>query len=144
MESGRLPGVDLPIVELIPTALEHTIVDHLGPDLCGPTEPDIVDVTERLRRGPAELVGTGLLDQRNVAGFGNVYAIEVPFIAGVSPNQPVGTIEGLHDLVAAGTALIRTTAERGPQNTTGRRLKTGDSWIYGRRGRPCPLCATTL
>jgi len=85
-----------------------------------------------------------LLDQRNVAGFGNVYAIEVPFIAGVSPNQPVGDIEGLGDLVGAGAALIRTSAERGPQNTTGRRLDTADHWIYGKRGRPCPLCATTL
>jgi len=144
MESGRLTGVDLPIVELMPTALEHTIVDHLGPDLCGPTEPDIVDVTERLRRDPTELLATALLDQRNVAGFGNVYAIEVPFIAGVSPNQTVGTIEGLGDLVGAGAALIRTSAERGPQNTTGRRLDTADHWIYGKRGRPCPLCATTL
>src|SRR4029079_12492448 len=115
MESGRVTGVDLPIVELIPTALEHTIVDHLGPDLCGPTEPDIVDVTERLRRDPTELLATALLDQRNVAGFGNVYAIEVPFIAGGSPNQTVGTIEGLGDLVGAGAALIRTSAERGPQ-----------------------------
>jgi endonuclease-8 len=97
-----------------------------------------------MQRDPAAPLATALLDQRNVAGFGNVYAIEVPFLGGVSPNQTVGTIEGLHDLVAAGTALIRTNAERGPQNTTGRRLKTGDSWIYGRRGRPCPRCATTL
>ena len=89
-------------------------------------------------------LATALLDQRNVAGFGNLYAIEVPFIAGVSPNQPVGTIEGLEHLVGVGTALIRTNAERGPQNTTGRRLTTADQWIYGRRGRPCPICATTL
>ena len=144
METGRLTGVDLPIVELLPTTLEHTVVDHLGPDLCASSEPDIDEVTERLQRDPSAPLATALLDQRNVAGFGNVYAIEVPFIAGVSPNQPVGSIVGLHDLVGLGAALIRTSAERGPQNTTGRRLNTADHWIYGKRGRPCPLCATTL
>ena len=91
METGRLTGVDLPIVELLPTTLEHTVVDHLGPDLCAPSEPDLDEVTERLQRDPSALLATALLDQRNVAGFGNVYAIEVPFIAGVSPNQPVGS-----------------------------------------------------
>ncbi|MEO7371736.1 MAG: hypothetical protein ABIZ69_12775, partial [Ilumatobacteraceae bacterium] len=105
---------------------------------------DLDEVVERLRREPLAALATALLDQRNVAGFGNVYAVEVPFVVGVSPNQPVGVIEGLDDLVGVGTALIRTNAERGPQNTTGRRLGTADHWIYGHRGRPCPICATTL
>jgi endonuclease VIII len=144
METGRLTGIDLPIVELIPTAAESQVVGHLGPDLCGPELPDLGEVVERLQRDPAAALATALLDQRNVAGFGNVYAIEVPFIAGVSPNQTIGTIDGLDLLVGLGAALIRTGAERGPQNTTGRRLDTADHWIYGRRGRPCPICATPL
>jgi endonuclease-8 len=144
METGRLTGIDLPIVELLPTADEERAVGHLGPDLCGAELPDLEEVVERLQRDRHAPLATAFLDQRNVAGFGNIYAIEVPFIAGVSPNQPVGTIEGLEHLVGAGAALIRTNAERGPQNTTGRRLNAADHWIYGRRGRPCPLCATTL
>ncbi len=144
MESGRLTGIDLPVLELIATSRESEVVGHLGPDLCGPAGPDLDDVVERLQHDPTAALATSLLDQRNVAGFGNVYAIEVPFISGVSPNQPVGTIEGLDRLVALGTALIRTNAERGPQNTTGRKLSTPDQWIYGRRGRPCPICGTTL
>jgi endonuclease VIII len=144
MDTGRLTGIDLPIVGVLPTARESEIVGHLGPDLCGPDLPDLDEVIERLRRDPLAALATALLDQRNVAGFGNIYAIEVPFVAGVSPNQPVGTIAGLERLVGLGTALIRTNAERGPQNTTGRRLTTADHWIYGRRGRPCPLCATAL
>ena len=145
LDNGRLTGISVPLLDVIATADEHTITDPLGPDLCataGP--PDIQAVTTRLAREAAAPIAGALLDQRNVAGFGNLYAIEVPFIAGVSPNQPVGTIEGLEHLVGVGTALIRTNAERGPQNTTGRRLPTADQWIYGRRGRPCPLCATTL
>ncbi len=144
METGRLTGVDLPVIELLDTAHETRVVGHLGPDLCGPDEPDDDEVADRVRREPDAALATALLEQRNVAGFGNVYAIEVPFIVGVSPNQPVGTIEGLETLVGVGIALIRTNAARGPQNTTGRRLSTSDHWIYARRGRPCPICATTL
>src|SRR3954465_14786510 len=102
MESGRLTGIDLPIVELLSTADEARVVGHLGPDLCGAEQPDIREITERLRREPLMPLATALLDQRNVAGFGNVYAVEMPFIAGVSPNQPVGSIDGLEDLVGLG------------------------------------------
>jgi endonuclease VIII len=139
-----LTGIDLPTVELIATSREGEIVGHLGPDLCGPEVPDLDEVVERLQREPSTALATALLDQRNVAGFGNIYAIEVPFIAGVSPNQPVGAIDGLDHLVGLGTALIRTNAERGPQNTTGRKLAAADHWIYGRRARPCPICGTTM
>ena len=144
METGRLTGIDLPTLELIATDREQDVVGHLGPDLCGPALPDLDEVVERLHGDPTAALAAALLDQRNVAGFGNVYAIEVPFIAGVSPNQPIGAIEGLDQLVGLGTALIRTNAERGPQNTTGRQLTTADHWIYSRRGRPCPICGTTL
>jgi endonuclease-8 len=144
METGRLTGIDLPVVELLTTAHEEQVVGHLGPDLCGVDVPDIDEAVGRIERQPDVALAAALLDQRNVAGFGNIYAIEVPFIAGVSPNQAVGSIEGLDQIVRLGAAIIRTSAERGPQNTTGRRLNTADHWIYGRRGRPCPICATTL
>jgi endonuclease-8 len=144
METGRLTGVDLPVVELLATAHEDQVVGHLGPDLCGAELPDLDEVVDRMSREPEAALAAALLDQRNVAGFGNVYAVEVPFIAGVSPNQHVGAIEGLEVLIGLGAAIIRTSAERGPQNTTGRRLNTADHWIYARRGRPCPLCASTL
>jgi endonuclease VIII len=144
METGRLTGIDLPIVEVLATADEALVIGHLGPDLCGVEQPDIDEITERLCGAPLAPLATALLDQRNVAGFGNIYAIEVPFIAGVSPNQPVGSITGLTDVVGLGAAMIRTNAERGPQNTTGRRLNSDDHWIYGKRGRPCPLCGSTL
>lgn len=144
MTTGRLTGIDLPIVEVLPTAYEERVVGRLGPDLCGPEEPDVDEIVDRLQRAPDTALATALLDQRNVAGFGNIYAIEVPFIAGVSPNQRVGAIDGLKGLVGLGAAMIRTNAERGPQNTTGRRLNSADHWIYARRGRPCPICATTL
>jgi endonuclease VIII len=143
-ENGRLTGVDVPILGVLPTSQEHTLIGHLGPDLCADDAPDVQEIIDRLTRLADVPLAAALLDQRNVAGFGNLYAVEVPFIAGVSPNQPVGTVSGLEDLVGFGAALIRTNARRGPQNTTGRKLTTDDHWIYPKRGRPCPICGTRL
>lgn len=142
---GPLVGESLPIVEIIATADEPTVVEHLGPDLCslaGPPDPAVV--ATRMLRSPGDPLTASMLDQRNVAGFGNIYANDVPFIVGVSPFQPVGSIDGLADAVAVGTALIRVNARRGPQNTVGRRLQTDVRWMHGTGRRPCPICGERL
>lgn len=144
MEDGRLTGLDVPILGVVRTARENTLVGHLGPDLCGEEPPDAGEIVDRLRRATAEPLAGALLDQRNVAGFGNLYAIELPFVVGVSPNQTIATVDDLEALIGIGIAVIRTNASRGPQNTTGRRIATAHHWIYGWRGRPCPLCGTRL
>lgn len=144
MESGWMTAVDMPVIGVVDTNREDTIVGHLGPDLCSPEPPDIGRITDRLRSNENRPLAGALLDQRNVAGFGNVYAVEVPFIAGVSPYQPVDSIGDLDALVAAGSALIRTNADRGRRNTTGRRLHTSQLWIYGRKGALCPWCSARL
>jgi endonuclease-8 len=145
LDAGRLTGVAVPVLGVMPTIDEHTITDRLGPDLCRPDDPPAIDeiVSNLLTEHDRPLAGA-LLDQRHVAGFGNVYVNDVPFIVGVSPFQPVGTVDGLHDLVAVGTALIRTNAERGPQNTTGRRLHSDARWVHGVGRRPCPVCGERL
>jgi endonuclease VIII len=142
---GRLTGVSVPVLAVVPTAEERAITDQLGPDLCRPDGPPAIDVivSNLLTEADRPLVGA-LLDQRNVAGFGNIYVNDAPFIVGVSPFQPVGTVDGLADLVAIGTALIRANAERGPQNTTGRRLHTDAHWVHGAGRRPCPVCGDRL
>jgi len=144
METGRLTGLDVPVLGVVATSEEDRVVGHLGPDLCAAEPPDLDEIVERLQRDESVPLAGALLDQRNVAGFGNLYAVELPFIVGVSPNEPVGTVDDLPTLVAIGTAVIRTNATRGPQNTTGRRLAQPDHWIYARRGRPCPICGTRL
>ena len=141
---GWLTGEDLPEVGVIATADEAHVVGHLGPDVLGDTALDVFDAAARLRRDPDEPLAGALLDQRRLAGFGNVFAVEVPFIAGVSPFQPVGSIGGLDGLVGVGVALIRYSAADGRRNTTGRRLATADHWVYGRAGRPCQVCDTPI
>lgn len=143
-ESGWMTAVDMPVIGVIATEREADIVGHLGPDLCGEHPPDIDAIVSHLGADGDRPLAGALLDQRNVAGFGNVYAVEVPFICGVSPFQPIGSITGLDLVVRTGSALIRTNAERGPQNTTGRRLHDANHWVYGRRRQPCPWCSTSL
>ena len=142
MDDGRLTGVDLPLVGLVPTVHEDLVIGHLGPDLCAVEAPDPDVIVARLLRAPAAPLAGALLDQRNVAGFGNVYAVELPFIVGVSPQQPIGSVDGLDGLLRIGTALIRLHARQGPRNTTGRRLGVADHFVYGRRS--CPVCGTSL
>jgi len=145
LETGRLTGVSVPILGMMPTSDEGIITDGLGPDLCDPNgAPDVGEIVARLLTDPQTPVTEALLDQRYVAGFGNIYVNDVPFVTGVNPFQPVGSIEDLDCLVAVGTALIRANAERGPQNTTGRRLQTDARWVHGVGRRPCPICGTRL
>ncbi len=141
----RMTGVDIPLLHLVRRGDADRVVDHLGPDLCahfGPAELTVA--LARLESDPTAALGAALLDQRNVAGFGNVYAVEVPFVCGVSPFRAVGEVDGLDRLLAVGAALIRVNAELGRQNTTGRRLHTGDHWVLVERPRACPRCGDPL
>lgn len=145
LHRGPLVGESVPVLEMLPTNDEQTVTDHLGPDLCNPVgPPDASEIAARMSTSPGDPLTGSMLDQRNVAGFGNIYANDVPFIAGVSPFQPVGTIDGLADLIAVGTALIRVNARLGPQNTVGRRLGTDARWMHGTGRRPCPVCGDRL
>ena len=73
-----------------------------GPTSAARRCPTSTRSLERMAERPDEPLAGALLDQRNVAGFGNVYAVELPFVAGVSPNQPVGTVDGLAELLGLG------------------------------------------
>jgi endonuclease-8 len=145
LSRGPLVGESVPLVGMIPTSDEHRITDQLGPDLCRPgAPPDPADIVGRLLRSPDDPLTGALLDQRNVAGFGNIYVNDLPFIVGVSPFQPVGTIDGLAGAIAIGTALIRVNARRGPQNTVGKRLATDARWVHGASRRRCQVCGHRL
>ncbi|MEE8601944.1 DNA-formamidopyrimidine glycosylase family protein [Euzebya tangerina] len=142
-DAKPLVGIDLPVLDVGPTADEHRWVGHLGPDLCA-TSFDGDLAVANLRAAGSVPLGGALLDQRNLAGIGNLYAVELPFMAGVSPWFPSGRVDGLEHLVAVARALLPVNAELGPQTTTGNARRGRTHWIYGRRGRPCPRCSTAL
>ena len=77
-------GYLLGVVEILPTAAEQRAVGHLGPDLLGP-DWDPAEAERRLRADPARPVGEALLDQRNLAGIGNIYKAKRCSCAGSIP-----------------------------------------------------------
>ena len=98
-------GYQLGVVEVLPTASEHRVVGYLGPDLLGP-DWDPAEAERRLGADPARPVGEALLDQRNLAGIGNVYKAELLFLRGISPWRPVGEVADIEALVGLAQRLL--------------------------------------
>jgi endonuclease-8 len=82
-DTWQAVGYRLPVVELLPRDHEGDAVGHLGPDLLGP-DWDPEEAVRRLAADPDREIGPALLDQRNLAGVGNLYRAEVCFLLGVS------------------------------------------------------------
>ncbi|MET9605487.1 DNA-formamidopyrimidine glycosylase family protein [Streptomyces sp. NPDC006512] len=141
-------GYRLPVLELLRTADEDRVVGHLGPDLLGPGW-DAAVAAANLLADPARPLGEALLDQRNLAGIGNIYKAELCFLAQVSPWTPVGALPDpettLPRLAAAAHRLLAAnTGENGRRSTTGSRLRGRELFVYGRARRPCLRCGTPV
>lgn len=136
-------GYRLPVLELLRTPDEQRVVGHLGPDLLGPDwDPD--QALANLLADPARPLGEALLDQRNLAGIGNVYKSELCFLLGITPWLPVGALPAdraakLPDLAKK---LLEANRDRPVRTTTGRRGQ--DLFTYGRAPRPCLRCGTPI
>ncbi|WP_431783366.1 Fpg/Nei family DNA glycosylase [Streptomyces chumphonensis] len=136
-------GYRLPVLELLPTREEARVVGHLGPDLLGP-DWDAAEALRRLRSAPGRDVGEALLDQRNLAGVGNVYRSELCFLARVPPWTPVGEVASLDRLVELARRLLDANKARPDRVTTGDRRRGRQLWVYGRQHRPCLRCGTPV
>ena len=151
LDSGvSLVGVDVPVLELVDTRDEHRVVGHLGPDVLAgrPTalagEFDVDDAVARLRRDPSRPLVEALLDQRGVAGFGNLWAVELCFLRGRWPWTPVGDVE-LEPLLALGRRMIlHSLVHRTGMTTTGVKRRGESHWVTGRSNRPCRRCGTLV
>ncbi|GLF99712.1 Fpg/Nei family DNA glycosylase [Streptomyces yaizuensis] len=140
-------GYRLPVLELLSTGDEQRVVGHLGPDLLGP-DWDPGTAVAALLADRARPLGEALLDQRNLAGIGNVYKSELAFLAGVTPWLPVGDLpEGvMARLVATAHRLLDANKDTPERRTTapGSRAAASRLHVYGREGRPCPRCGTPV
>ncbi|HEU0104027.1 MAG TPA: DNA-formamidopyrimidine glycosylase family protein [Mycobacteriales bacterium] len=136
-------GYRLPVVELLPTSEEHRAVGHLGPDLLDEAF-DEAEAVRRLAADPAREVGMALLDQRLLAGLGNLYRCELLFLRGVSPWTRVADVADLPALVRTGRRLMRANREHWEQTTTGSLRRGEDHWVFERTGRPCRRCRTRV
>ncbi len=130
------------LIDLVATPAEHSLVGHLGPDLLGPDwEPE--EAVRRLQRLPHIPIGQAVLDQRNLAGIGNVYRAEALFLAGLDPHRPVSSVTNLPKLVHLAQRLLEAHRDKSSRVTTGDTRPGRRMWVYGRRG-PCLRCGTTI
>lgn len=164
-------GFSLGIVELLPTAEEHTVVGHLGPDLLGPDwdeaetvrrlgadagstvveaalldQPDLAGASARTPTVDATQRGIGeaLLDQRNLAGIGNMWMAETLFLTGLNPYLPVHDVPDLRRVVTMAYRLLQANRERPIQASTGSTRRGEERYVYGRAGKPCRRCGTHI
>ncbi|MET7401821.1 DNA-formamidopyrimidine glycosylase family protein [Dactylosporangium sp. NPDC005572] len=136
-------GYHLHELDIVPTAEESRLVGHLGPDLMG-DDWDPAEAVARLGRRPERWIADALLDQRNLAGIGNLYKAETLFLRGLSPWTPVGEVPDLPAVVDLAHRLLNSNRGRWTQATTGS-LRHGEAnWVFERSGRPCRRCGTTV
>ena len=125
-----------PVLELMTdsrTRFDRRIAG-LGPDILAP-ELDEAKFLRRLREDdPTRPIGDALLDQRTIAGIGNMWKVESCFAAGIDPWRPTGEVSDAEALAIVHEARprMRISATDGIQD----RFRT----IYGQAGRPCPRC----
>jgi endonuclease-8 len=126
----------------------------LGPDVLG-TDFDSTAAVARLQKQGDMEIADALLDQRAVAGIGNVYKSETLFATRINPFTPVSRMTGeqLEAVVARAVTFMRANVTddssgmatyRGPRRTTGRFDPGARFWVYGRAGQPCRRCGTAI
>jgi endonuclease VIII len=136
-----------PVAELLTDAelVRNRSLGALGPDLLASDfDPD--EALRRLRERPDVTLGEALLDQRAVAGVGNVYKSEVCFIERLDPFGRVGHFDdvALRGALTTAARLMRANVRGGARVTTGRAGRGRGLWVYGRSGRPCRRCGTPI
>lgn len=129
------------------TYADHPLIRHLGPE---PTGEDFTGpVLAGLLKGRNTPIKSALLDQRVVAGLGNIYVCEALFTAGLSPRRKAATVQGaraerlatavrevLADAIAAGGSSLRDHVA--PTGELG--YFQHSFQVYGQEGQPCPGC----
>ncbi len=131
---------DGPVLELMTASRARfdQQLTALGPDVLAP-EFDGERFLRRLRDDdPTRPIGDALLDQRTLAGIGNLWKVEGCFAAGIDPWRPVRDVtdEEALRIVRSVRPLMQESAEHGMQDA----YRT----IYGKSGQPCPRCGTRL
>jgi endonuclease-8 len=135
-------GINLGMMDLVPTTDEARLLGHLGPDLLAPdldADAAAARILAQGERGIAEV----LLDQTVVAGLGTIYMAESLWTHRVWPWAPAGALGGTaHELVTTGRRLMLRSADARLPTATGDTRRTTN--VHGRERRPCPRCGTPI
>ncbi len=145
LEAGdvQAAGVDLGQLEILDRADDMSVVAHLGPDLLG-ADWDPHTAAANLTTDPARPLSAALLDQRIMAGVGNVYCNELCFVFGLLPTAPVARVGDPLRLVSRAHDMLAANRSRWNRSTTGDRRHANELWVYGRAGKPCRRCGTLI
>lgn len=136
-------GFALGVLELVATAEEEDVVGYLGPDLLGP-DWDAGVVLDNMQAQGDRAIGLTLLDQRVLAGLGNVYRSEICFLKGVLPTRPTDEAGDLRGWIDLSRRTIVANKDRPERILTGDARKGRQKWVYGRAGKPCYRCRTPI
>ena len=151
----------------VPVAEFHTArslerssqVPKLGPDLLSGTFTQESGVEAMRRYGvdhPEAEVAVVLLNQRVLAGLGNVYKSEVAFAAGVNPFRQMRTVTAfeMKTMVEAAQRYMRANVADGSgdgivtysgnRRTTHAMDQSDRLWVYGRQGKECRRCGAAI
>jgi endonuclease VIII len=155
-------GFNVPVAELLSSRelQRHAQMRQLGPDLLAGAGAqfqyavDVPEIVRRMRARGRDQIAEVLLNQRVLAGIGNVFKSEILFAAGVNPFTPVSDLTGadLERIVGiardqlAGSVLDRSrTLTPAIGRRTTRSLDPAVSlWVYSRGGKPCRRCGTII
>src|SRR5262249_17208791 len=148
-------GFNIPVAELLSQRdlARHKDLRALGPDLLD-AEFDRAEAIRRLRSQDREAVAEALLNQRVMAGIGNVFKSEILFLAGIHPFTRVSLVsdEALSRIVDIARDELRAnvlsqsqTLNPSTGRTTTHSLDPNKKlWVYGRGGKPCRRCGATI
>jgi len=145
LEAGEIAaaGVDLGVLEILERDHDQDAVAHLGPDLLGDDwDPD--RAAANLAADPDRGLAAALLDQRVMAGVGNVYSNELCFLFGRLPTSTVGTLSDPRRVVTRARDMLWANRLRPNRTTTGNTRRGQQLWVYGRDGQPCRRCGTAI
>lgn len=145
LEAGDVwaAGVDLGVLEVLERNRDQDAIAHLGPDLLGDDwEPR--EAAANLVAEPARPLAEALLDQRVMAGVGNVYCNELCFVTGHLPTAPVSDVGDPLRMVQRARDMLWLNRSRWNRSTTGDTRRGRELWVYGRAGRECRRCGTLI
>ena len=137
-------GFSLGTLEVLREADLGNAVGHLGPDLLG-GDWDAAQALRRILSAPERPIGLALLDQRNLAGIGNIYRNELCFLGGVHPSVAAREVPNLPRMIELAKRLFEANKDRQQRSTTGGPAR-GDAamWVYGLAGKPCKRCGSLI
>ena len=150
-------GFSIPVAEFLDSKslARQSDLSAMGPDALAASF-DRHEALERLRARPDEEIANALLNQRVVAGIGNVYKSEILFLCRINPFRKTRELstENLESILDSARVEMQANVVDAERNgvafpramrvTTRRIDPNAKLWVYGRKGDPCRLCGTPV